>query len=147
MTDPNANTITPERQMAAQQVGSVFNSIHEYLRGLEPVAPDDPSRTWLTEQLKMAHARIDEGAMWAIKSVLTFGVKPRPRPQQQPANDEVKSSAESAGANQADTQSAATAVADGAAEPATTDAAQDSVQPAAEPASLPADHATGSEPV
>ena len=70
-------TITPERQMQASQVGAVFNSLHEYLRSLEPKQIDPASgesRPLLTKQLEFAHARVDEAAMWAIKSVLTFGV-------------------------------------------------------------------------
>jgi hypothetical protein len=73
-------TITPERQLAAQQVGAVFNSLHEYVRTLYPLKPDaatgemSPGQTW---QLALAHNRIDEAAMWAIKSVLTFGTPPR----------------------------------------------------------------------
>jgi hypothetical protein len=74
-------TVTPERQIAASQVGAVFNSMHEYLRSLEPKKLDESTgnpMSFLTEQLKFAHCRIDEAAMWAIKSVLTFGVPPRP---------------------------------------------------------------------
>ena len=81
MTDQQ--TITPERQMAAQQVGAVFNSLHEYLRTLEPKALDEStgeSRSLLTKQLEFAHCRVDEAAMWAIKSVLTFGVPPVAQP-------------------------------------------------------------------
>jgi hypothetical protein len=73
-----AQTITPERQIAAQQVGAVFNSLHEYLRSLEPKDPE--GRTTLTKQLEFAHCRVDEAAMWAIKSVLTYGIPPRPTP-------------------------------------------------------------------
>jgi hypothetical protein len=76
-------TITPERQQAAQQVGAVFNSLHEYLRTLEPTDPAD-NRKVLTKQLEFAHARVDEAAMWAIKSVLTFGA-PGPQTTTQPA--------------------------------------------------------------
>ncbi len=80
MTDHQ--TITPERQMAAQQVGAVFNQMHEYLRTLEPVQPDPMSgelKSWLPEQMKFAHCRIDEACMWAIKSILTFGMPPAPK--------------------------------------------------------------------
>jgi hypothetical protein len=80
MTNPQEQqAIPPERQIAASQVGVVFNSLHEYLRSLEPKLPDPTSgelRSALTEQLKFAHCRIDEAAMWAIKSVLTFGTSP-----------------------------------------------------------------------
>jgi hypothetical protein len=71
-------TITPERQQAAAQVGAVFNSLHEYLRTLEP--QDAEGRATLTQQLIFAHCRIDEAAMWAIKSVLTYGLPPQPKP-------------------------------------------------------------------
>lgn len=70
-----AQTITPERQIAAQQVGAVFNSLHEYLRTIEPQDPE--GRATLTKQLEFAHQRVDEAAMWAIKSVLTYGIPPR----------------------------------------------------------------------
>lgn len=82
MSEAQAQTITPERQIAASQVGAVFNSLHEYLRTLEP--KDAEGRSTLTQQLIFAHCRIDEAAMWAIKSVLTYGLPPRPVPA---AND------------------------------------------------------------
>lgn len=82
MSEAQAQTITPERQIAASQVGAVFNSLHEYLRTLEP--KDAEGRSTLTQQLIFAHCRIDEAAMWAIKSVLTYGLPPRPAPA---AND------------------------------------------------------------
>lgn len=75
MSEAQQQTITPERQIAAQQVGAVFNSLHEYLRTLEPKDPE--GRSTLTQQLIFAHCRVDEAAMWAIKSVLTFGIPPR----------------------------------------------------------------------
>jgi hypothetical protein len=81
-------TITPERQIAAQQVGAVFNSLHEYLRTLEPKSLDETTgqtRSVLTKQLEFAHCRVDEAAMWAIKSVLTFGVPPVAQPAPAPA--------------------------------------------------------------
>ena len=83
MTDTpgQQQTITPERQMAAMQVGAVFNAAHEYLRGLEPLRPDGLSGAlvpFMTPQLSLAHQRIDEAAMWAVKSVLNFGVPPAP---------------------------------------------------------------------
>ena len=76
MTQAQQTTITPQRQMAASQVGAVFNSLHEYLRTLEPHSPE--GRPELTKQLEFAHQRIDEAAMWAIKSVLTYGLPPAP---------------------------------------------------------------------
>lgn len=69
-------TITPERQMAAGQVGAVFNSLHEYLRTLAP--KDAEGHPQMNKHLEFAHCRIDEAAMWAIKSVLTYGVPPKP---------------------------------------------------------------------
>lgn len=76
MSEAQTQTITPERQIAASQVGAVFNSLHEYLRTLEPKDPEN--RSTMTHQLQCAHERIDEAAMWAIKSVLTYGLPPRP---------------------------------------------------------------------
>ena len=78
MNEPQAQTITPERQQAASQVGVVFNSLHEYLRTLEP--KDAEGRSTLTQQLIFAHCRVDEAAMWAIKSVFTYGLPPKPTP-------------------------------------------------------------------
>jgi hypothetical protein len=86
MSEAQAQTITPERQIAASQVGAVFNSLHEYLRTLEP--KDAEGRSTLTQQLIFAHCRVDEAAMWAIKSVLTYGIPPRPaQPAAPAAND------------------------------------------------------------
>lgn len=68
-------TITPERQIAAQQVGAVFNSMHAYLASLEPIDPE--GRKTMTRQLDLAHQRVDEAAMWAIKSVLVYGIPPK----------------------------------------------------------------------
>ena len=79
-------TITPERQIAASQVGAVFNSLHEYLRTIEP--KDLEGRATLTKQLEFAHCRVDEAAMWAIKSVLTYGLPPKEAAPTAPANDE-----------------------------------------------------------
>lgn len=79
---PQQQTITPERQIAASQIGSIFNSLHEYLRTLEH--KDEEGRALLTKHLEFAHQRIDEAAMWAIKHVLTYGQPPRPAPA---AND------------------------------------------------------------
>jgi hypothetical protein len=81
----NAQTITPERQIAASQVGAVFNSMHEYLRTLQP--KDAEGNFINSKHLEFAHCRVDEAAMWAIKSVLAFGVPPRPTPAapEQPA--------------------------------------------------------------
>jgi hypothetical protein len=84
-------TITPERQVAASQIGAVFNSLHEYVRTLEH--KDLEGRALLTKHLEFAHQRIDEAAMWVIKHVLTYGTPPLPAPpQKEPpapsANDE-----------------------------------------------------------
>jgi uncharacterized membrane protein len=81
MSKGEQQTITPERQMAAMQVGAIFSSIHDYLRSLEPLQADPLNgsmRPVLTEQLKDAHKAVDIAAMWAVKSVLNFGVPPRP---------------------------------------------------------------------
>jgi hypothetical protein len=72
---PGPQTITPERQQAAQQIGAVFNSLHEYLHTLEHKAED--GEAMLTKHLEFAHQRIDEAAMWTIKHVLTFGTPPK----------------------------------------------------------------------
>jgi hypothetical protein len=66
--------ISPERAAAAQQVGAVFNSMHQYVENLAP--KNDAGQPIMVKQIEYAHARIDEAAMWAIKSVLTYGVPP-----------------------------------------------------------------------
>jgi hypothetical protein len=88
MTDQQQQTITPQRQAAAQQIGAVFNSMHEYLRGFEH--KDEEGRPLLTKHLEFAHQRIDEAAMWAIKHALTYGVPAQPKQPESPtpaAND------------------------------------------------------------
>lgn len=82
---PGQQTITPERQVAASQIGAVFNSLHEFLRTLEH--KDAELRPLLTKHLEFAHQRIDEAAMWAIKHVLTYGTPPTPKPADAPAAD------------------------------------------------------------
>jgi hypothetical protein len=101
MSEAQQQTITPERQIAAQQVGAVFNSLHEYLRSLEP--KDAEGRSTLTQQLTFAHCRVDEAAMWAIKSVLTYGIPPKPPKPAPPAAvpDQPAADSQSAAANDA----------------------------------------------
>jgi hypothetical protein len=77
-TDQQQQTITPERQIAAQQVGAVFASLHRYLDSLKLV--DDNGQLLMTEQLRNAHARVEESGFWAVKHVLTFGVPAKAPP-------------------------------------------------------------------
>lgn len=83
MNGQEQQTITPERQAAAAQIGAVFNSIHQYVRTLEN--KDHDGNALLTKQLEFSHQRIDEAAMWAIKHALSYGV---PAPAAPAANDE-----------------------------------------------------------
>jgi len=78
MTQPQ--TITPERQMAAAQVAGVFNSIHQYLGSLQ--LANEAGEALMTEQLRNAHARIEEASFWAVKHVLNWGVPPKPKAEE-----------------------------------------------------------------
>lgn len=82
--------ITPERQIAAQQVGSVFGSLHAYLDSLK--TKNEAGERLMTEQMRNAHARIEEAGHWAVKHVLTFGVPPAA----DPASAEATTGSESA---------------------------------------------------
>lgn len=72
---PQPQTIPADRQAMATAIGQTFNSIHEFLNNLAPL--NEQGQLVLTKQLEQAHVRTDEAAMWAIKSVLQFGVAPR----------------------------------------------------------------------
>lgn len=71
MSDDKQQTITPEKQIMAGQVASVFNSIHQFLGTLKH--KNEAGETLLTEHLRQAHARIEEAGFWAVKHVLTHG--------------------------------------------------------------------------
>jgi hypothetical protein len=64
-------TITPEKHQAASQVAALFNSIHGFLETLKHV--DENGNKLMSEQLRHAHARIEEAGTWAVKHVLVFG--------------------------------------------------------------------------
>ena len=74
--------IPPERAAAAQQVGAVFNSMHTYIEGLTPKNPE--GQPMFVKQIEYAHKAVDEAAMWAIKSVLTYGVSAPEAPAEAP---------------------------------------------------------------
>lgn len=74
----NQNTITPEKQASASNAGRIFASMHEYLDSLKFKDADGNSLT--SEQLRNAHARIEEAGTWAVKHILIFGVPPQPKP-------------------------------------------------------------------
>ena len=82
MNQPQA--ISPERQMKAAQVASVFNPLHNYIASLYPINPATGEPT-PTEQLRQAHIRLEEAAFWVIQSVLKFGTAPVAPPA---ANDQ-----------------------------------------------------------
>jgi hypothetical protein len=64
-----------QRQAEAQRVAAAFNTFHAYLGRLAPADADH------SLQLEQAHIRLDESAMWAIKSVLAYGTKPAAGPE------------------------------------------------------------------
>jgi len=70
MTDQQS-TITVRRQQAASQVAAVFASLHQFLETLKHKT--EAGESIMTEQLRHAHARIEEAGTWAVKHVLTFG--------------------------------------------------------------------------
>lgn len=69
-------TITPERQIAASQIGQVFNSIHEYLSTL--MHADADGRRLTSQPMEFARKAIEEASFWAIKHVLMHGVPAAP---------------------------------------------------------------------
>lgn len=70
--DPQPQTVTPERQIAAQRIGLVFSQTHGYLQSLQ--SKDDKGEPILTAMLQNAHCRLEEAQFWAIKHALMFGV-------------------------------------------------------------------------
>ncbi len=72
-------TISPERQMAAAQIGQVFNSMHDYLSTL--LHKNDKGERLTSQPMEYARKAIEEGSFWAIKHVLMHGV---PKPEAPP---------------------------------------------------------------
>lgn len=70
-------TVTPERQIAAQRIGLVFNQMRAFIQSLQN--KDDKGEPILTALLQNAHCRLEEAQFWTIKHALMFGV---PSPQQ-----------------------------------------------------------------
>lgn len=91
MTDPvTPQVITPERQIASQQVGAVFNSLHAFVQTLRPKDADGNPIT--TAEINNSHMKIEEAAFWAVKSVLAHGTpraEPKPAPEAEAKADEV----------------------------------------------------------
>lgn len=84
MNEPvTPQTIAPERQLASQQVGAVFNSLHTFVQTLRP--KDADGNQVMTAELGNAHTKIEEAAFWAVKSVLAHGT-PRAEPQPAPTD-------------------------------------------------------------
>jgi hypothetical protein len=71
-----AQTITPERQTAAAQVGQVMNSVHQYLSTLMHANSDGQKLT--SQPLEYARQHIEEASFWAVKHVLTYGMPAAP---------------------------------------------------------------------
>lgn len=76
MTEPQ--TITPERQIAASQVGQVFNSLQEYVTTL--MHTNEAGQRLTSQPLEYARKAIEEGSFWLIKHVLMHGAPPPPKP-------------------------------------------------------------------
>ena len=82
----NEKTLTPETQVAANQVAQAFNTLHRYLESLQH--RDENGAPVMTFQITQAHIRLDECAMWAVKHVLAAGVVAAPQAEQPaPANE------------------------------------------------------------
>jgi hypothetical protein len=86
--------VTPERQIAATQVASVFASIHNYIATLQH--KDEQGNALMTEFLRNAHARVKEASLWAIEHVLAFGPVPTPLPAANEANPVINDAPEAA---------------------------------------------------
>ena len=76
MSEVKPHTITPEIQIGAQRVAAIFQSMHQFLDSLKHKGEND--MLLMSEQLRNAHARIEEAAQWAVKHVLTFGIPAQP---------------------------------------------------------------------
>ena|SRR5579863_440905 len=75
MTPSQPETITPERQIAASNVGAVFTSVHEYLHTLMHKNEDGVRLT--SQPLEYARKALEEASFWSIKHVLMHGA-PKP---------------------------------------------------------------------
>ena len=71
-------TITPERQIAAMQAGTVFNSMTQYLQTLAHAAEED-GKLILTEQLNEARKYMQIASFWAVQHILAYGIAPKPK--------------------------------------------------------------------
>jgi hypothetical protein len=71
-----AQTITPERQIAASQVSNVFNSVHAYVSTLQH--KNEAGQVLTSGPLEHARKSIEEAAFWVIKHVLAHGVPAAP---------------------------------------------------------------------
>lgn len=76
MNQPGPQTITPERQIAAAQVGQTFNSVAQYLQSLAPV--DNEGRLVVSEDLNEARKALQVASYWAIQHILKYGTPPAP---------------------------------------------------------------------
>ena len=85
MTDNTAPQIPVDRQVAASQVGAVFNSIHQFLESLK--TKNEAGETLTSEQMKNAHERIEEASFWAVKHVLMYGIAAPLTPAAPPVDD------------------------------------------------------------
>ncbi len=81
MTEPQ--TVTPERQQAAAQIGQIFNSMHQYLSTLQH--KDETGRVLTSAPMEYARKAVEEASFWAIKHVLMHGVPKQPAADSQPA--------------------------------------------------------------
>lgn len=75
--------VTPERQIAAAQNGSIFESMHAYLRTLQHT--NEQGQLLTTTPLEYARKALEEASFWSIKHILLHGMPPAPKPA---ANDD-----------------------------------------------------------
>lgn len=73
---PGQQTITPERQIAASQVGNISNSFHQYLNTL--MHSNEAGEKLTSQPLEYARMFLEMCSFWAIKHVLMHGPVPQP---------------------------------------------------------------------
>jgi hypothetical protein len=78
-------TITPERQQAAAQIGQVFNSMQQYLTTL--MQTNEAGERLTSQPMEYARKGVEEASFWAIKHVLMHGVPAAPKQPEAPPAD------------------------------------------------------------
>lgn len=88
MTEPTPQTVTPERQQAAAQIGQIFNSMHGYLSTLQH--KNEAGQALTSTPMEYARKAVEEASFWAIKHVLMHGVPPTPKQPDAPAGTDAQ---------------------------------------------------------